>query len=110
MRRKPRIIKILEDADDICKILTGRRLSYLLARAVEVFGGEYMKPPVRPEREDDPYYVLGIRKDASDVVVKAAYRALTKKYHPDFGESPNQEMMARINEAFEKISKERGWK
>ena len=31
----------------------------------------------------DPYKVLGISRDASDDEVKKAYRAMSRKYHPD---------------------------
>ena len=31
----------------------------------------------------DPYKVLGISEQATDEEVKAAYRELAKKYHPD---------------------------
>ena len=31
----------------------------------------------------DPYKVLGLSPDATDEEVKAAYRKLAKKYHPD---------------------------
>ena len=31
----------------------------------------------------DPYKVLGISPNATDEQVKAAYRELAKKYHPD---------------------------
>ena len=32
---------------------------------------------------NDPYSVLGISKNATDEEVKAAYRELARKYHPD---------------------------
>lgn len=31
----------------------------------------------------DPYRILGISYDAEDVVIRAAYRALIQRYHPD---------------------------
>ena len=40
----------------------------------------------------DPYRVLGLEPGASDDEVKAAYRRLAKKYHPDVnGGSPEAE-------------------
>ncbi|MBR7092998.1 MAG: J domain-containing protein [Clostridia bacterium] len=60
----------------------------------------------------DPYQVLGISPDATDEQVKAAYRELAKKYHPDhYGDNPlsdlAQEKMQQINEAYDTIIKQR---
>ena len=57
---------------------------------------------------NDPYKVLGVRPDATDDEVKAAYRELAKKYHPDnYGDNPlsdlAQEKMQEINEAYDAI-------
>lgn len=56
----------------------------------------------------DPYEVLGVQHGASIEQVKAAYRNLAKKYHPDnFSGSPLQnaanEKMQEINEAYDSI-------
>ena len=36
-----------------------------------------------PDMADDPYKVLGVPRDASDVAIKAAYRKLARQNHPD---------------------------
>lgn len=48
------------------------------------------------------YEILGVRQDAPDVVIKAAYKALSQKHHPDRG--GDAEVMKRINEAYETLS------
>ena len=53
----------------------------------------------------DPYKVLGLSPGASDEAVKAAYRKLAKKYHPDLnpGNQRAAERMNEINAAYEQI-------
>ncbi len=56
----------------------------------------------------DPYEVLGVAPGASDDEVKAAYRKLAKKYHPDnYQDSPladlAEEKMKEVNEAYDYI-------
>jgi curved DNA-binding protein CbpA len=46
----------------------------------------------------DLYEVLQVRRGADPEVIRAAYRALARKNHPDFGGKP--ERMALINEAW----------
>ena len=53
----------------------------------------------------DPYKVLGVSPNASPDEVKAAYRRLAKKYHPDLnpGNEEAARKMVEINAAYEDI-------
>lgn len=58
----------------------------------------------------NPYEVLGVRPGASEDEVKAAYRALAKKYHPDKYANTDladlaNEKMQEINQAYDAIIK-----
>lgn len=57
----------------------------------------------------DPYDVLGVARTASDDEIKAAYRALVAKYHPDRHQgNPLEDLaeakLADINRAYEILS------
>lgn len=57
----------------------------------------------------NPYEVLGVSENATDEEIKAAYKALAKKYHPDnYVDSPladlANEKMKEINEAYDTIT------
>ena len=60
----------------------------------------------------DPYQVLGISRSASDEEIKKAYRALSRRYHPDANvNNPNkaqaEEKFKQVQQAYDQIMKEK---
>ena len=60
----------------------------------------------------NPYDILGVARTASDDEIKKAYRALSRKYHPDAnvgkpGEKEAEEKFKQIQQAYTQIMKER---
>ncbi len=59
----------------------------------------------------DPYEVLGLKPDATDEEIKAAYHELVKKYHPDkYQDNPLAELagekLREVNEAYDVLMKQ----
>ena len=53
------------------------------------------------------YQTLGVLPDTEDIVIRAAYRALAQKYHPDKWQGDPSEanrLMRQLNEAYETLS------
>ncbi|KAI1932801.1 hypothetical protein LOZ66_006741 [Ophidiomyces ophidiicola] len=65
---------------------------------------------LKRSQQKDYYKVLGVDREADDVVIKRAYRRLTKQYHPDkvisqgVTKEEAEKKMASINEAYEVLS------
>lgn len=60
----------------------------------------------------DPYEVLGISRNATEEEIKKAYKALSRRYHPDANiNNPNkdaaEEKFKQIQQAYQQIMKER---
>lgn len=52
----------------------------------------------------DPYVVMGLRPDAEPDVVKAAYRTLARKYHPDVAGPAGEARMKTLTAAYAVLS------
>lgn len=62
---------------------------------------------MRPDSKKDYYATLGVLPTAEDIVIRAAYKALAQRYHPDRFNGSKEEAntrMAEINEAYEVLS------
>lgn len=64
-------------------------------------GGSVVSSP----KYKDYYAILGVSKTASEKDIKAAYRRLARKYHPDVnpGDKQSEEKFKEISEAYEVI-------
>jgi len=66
---------------------------------------------------DSAYKILEIDKAATTSEIKSAYRTMVKKYHPDKLQHMDEmyrkgaeEKFRKVQEAYEQIQKERGFK
>jgi DnaJ-domain-containing protein 1 len=106
--------RAVRNVDDMLYLFTGKRLRDVFGRGVTLFGDQITKKAVDmfsgssevDVPEDSPYRILGINPGAPDFLVRAAYKANMKKYHPD-GETPDEEKSKLINSAYERICLER---
>lgn len=105
--RRKQIVNTLRDVDDMVYLITGKRIKNLVARGLDLFGEDVKRKftgeELRRDDPNDPYNILEVRPDASDIVIRAAFRAKAREYHPDTGTHPNPQAFQRAKEAFDKI-------
>ena len=109
-----KIAKGYRDIDDLCKLVTGKPLHQVASRVMDLWGEDLVKDAAKVLRgqgprvpADGPYYVLGIRPDAADAVVKGAFRALCYELHPDTGAKPDPRKFQEVVDAYAAIQRER---
>jgi len=102
-RTSKEVVNFLKDANDLTELITGHPIPDLVNRGMRLLGiTERIEADIVPSRTG-PYAVLGVREDASDLVIKASYRSLQKRFHPDTGLEPNDVKSKAINKAFQEI-------
>lgn len=117
--QKRRNIKIgRRDIDNLLYLATGKRAKQIftidniliaagkLIPVVSDMFNERSRAKEEPLDKSDPYYILGVRRDAPMWVIKAAFRALSREYHPDTGTEPNISRFQEVQEAFRFIKQE----
>lgn len=106
-RTSKKVVGTLRDVDDLVFLITGKRIKNLVTRGLDLFGNEVKRKVVgeEPVSEDpaDPYNVLEVRRNASDLVVKASFRAKARELHPDTGLHPDPRGFQRATEAYDQI-------
>jgi curved DNA-binding protein CbpA len=50
------------------------------------------------------YCILGIAPDAGEEAIRAAYRSLARRYHPDAGPGSSSEKFREVTEAYETLA------
>lgn len=107
MSKKTNLVNHLRDVDDIVYLITGKRIKNLVTRGLDLFGEEVKRKvtgnELRVEDPDDSYNILEVRPNASDIVVKAAFRAKARELHPDTGLHPDPQAFQRAKEAYDAI-------
>jgi len=101
-------------ATRIGEINRGLELGVELIRTVESFIAAVRVPRESltaepPQLELSPYEILGVPPSASEKEVKHRYRELMRMFHTDRG-SGSDSMAKKINQAYDAIKRERGWR
>ena len=94
-----------------------------LAEVARIFGfddaafAQIREAHIGPDAAD-PYAILGVPRDVDEAGLKSAWRGLVRSHHPDTliaegmpGEfvAIANDRLARINDAYDRIRRERGW-
>ena len=100
---KDDLIRFLRDADDLVRIITGKRIPNLVRRSFDLFGkeAEGVEKSLKPEL-GSPYAVLGVRPDAANIIIKASYKSLIR-------ETEDPVKQKEIRDAYQQIAQLREW-
>jgi ribosomal protein L14E/L6E/L27E len=110
VRRKTR--RVDKDIDDILKEVLReatpflKELNKFMENASRIYDGEKKKydesHKVKMMEVEEAAKILGVKSDATPEEVKAAFRKMAKKYHPDISKDPTApEKFMKVRAAYE---------
>jgi len=86
---------------------TGKGLAEHAAEAFAAWQDSRTKKPTQLELD---FALLNLRQDAPEELVRMAYHLLAKQLHPDANrETSDAAAFAKVQEAYQRIRKARGW-
>jgi len=113
MAEKNDFSNVIPQLDALFRAITGKGVGEIAYNTIETLKRLQSVKQASDETKGfvfDPYRVLGLQPTAADEVVKSAYRALVKKYHPDVNPDPVARIVFEaIDEAYKAIGKLREW-
>jgi DnaJ domain len=103
-KRARTIGQVVREVDKTLFDLTGTHLKTVVKKSF-VRAGEYVsKAMFSPDHSvEQSYAVLQVRPDASNEVVKAAFRSLVRQYHSDTGIQPDDAKYAAVVAAYRTV-------
>ena len=108
------LLDFVDVVDAAFERFTGKNVAAWLKefqqRPPELTEGESAAPPQSGMPLADAYAILGLPQTASLEEVKRNYRSLAVVFHPDKTGTGYDEAMKLLNNAFERIKKEKGGK
>jgi hypothetical protein len=98
------IRKRVRQADRLLFEMTGTHLRTVVKKGISMAGEALSRQVFEDSAALGPmYHILGVAPSAPDLVVKAAFRALSREYHTDTGIHPDSGKFQQVVEAYRDI-------
>ena len=96
--------KAVRQADRLIYDMTGTHLRTVVKKGISMGAEAISRHVFENVEETGPLYaILGVRPDAPDIIVKAAYKALSREYEPETGIHPDEGKFTQVVAAYRDI-------
>lgn len=96
--------KAVRQADRLIYDVTGTHLRTVVKKGISLGAEAISRHVFENIEETGPLYaILGVRPDAPDMVVKAAYKAFCREYEPNTGIHPDDAKFTQVVAAYRDI-------